>query len=324
MPQVSVVIAARNAARHLSEAIASVQAQTFSDLELIVVDDASEDRTPDLVERHASADGRVRLVRRDEPGGPYAAAMSGIADAQGRYLARIDADDVAPANRLAHQVAQLESTGAGASTGAWRTMSANGIASHRIRRVSSRSNRVLAWRLGLESGLAHGTMMIELALFHELGGYRPRRVAEDYRLWSKLTQRGALSVTDEVLLHYRLHPEQIVAAPGASTDRLRIENRQEHLREMTGGDWTEAEVVGLRRVGTPMQQRREVGVGIRALERWSRSWRADPAASASDRAELHAGERLLALRHLRWNPTRSTPPTVMRALATSLRPPGRP
>ena len=99
-PTVTVLTAVRNGAAHLAETIASVQAQTFGDWEYVIVDDGSTDDTVAIIERHAADDPRIRLVRRADSGGPFAAANTGLAEARGDYVARIDADDIALPRRL--------------------------------------------------------------------------------------------------------------------------------------------------------------------------------------------------------------------------------
>ncbi len=94
-PEFSVVIPTYGRAKLLNEAIASVLAQSFTDFECIVVDDASPD-PPQL-----PGDDRVRLVAREHNGGPAAARNSGIAAATGRYLAYLDDDDLWVPDRLA-------------------------------------------------------------------------------------------------------------------------------------------------------------------------------------------------------------------------------
>lgn len=92
MVEVAVIIPAYNAERTLERALESVRNQTFSDLEVVVVDDGSTDGTAALVERIASADPRVRLIRQANAKA-YAARVRGIRGSNSRYVAFLDADD---------------------------------------------------------------------------------------------------------------------------------------------------------------------------------------------------------------------------------------
>lgn len=93
MPRVSVIIPAFNAAALIGGAVASAQAQTQGEIEIIVVDDASTDDTAAVVERLAGQDKRLRLVRMQRNGGPGAARNAGLDAARGEWIALLDADD---------------------------------------------------------------------------------------------------------------------------------------------------------------------------------------------------------------------------------------
>ena len=101
---VSVVVGAFNAAPYIGETIESVLAQTHRPLELIVVDDGSDDGTGDVVQRYGDA---VQLLRQERQGNG-GARNSGVARAQGPYLAFLDADDRFTPTKVAHQLALLD------------------------------------------------------------------------------------------------------------------------------------------------------------------------------------------------------------------------
>ncbi|MGH9201995.1 MAG: glycosyltransferase family 2 protein, partial [Vicinamibacterales bacterium] len=82
-PLVTVLTAVRNGARYLPQTISSIRSQTVSDWEYVIVDDASEDDTTDMVEQAMVEDPRIRLLRRETRGGPYIAANEGLAVARG-------------------------------------------------------------------------------------------------------------------------------------------------------------------------------------------------------------------------------------------------
>jgi glycosyltransferase involved in cell wall biosynthesis len=110
-PEVSVLVPAFNAARYLEEAVSSALVQDGPTLEVIVVDDGSEDSTPSVTAQLAGADPRVRTFTAPH-GGTGAARNLGLLLARGRYVAPLDADDVWPPGRLDAQVKAMESSGA--------------------------------------------------------------------------------------------------------------------------------------------------------------------------------------------------------------------
>ena len=93
-PSISVLLPIRNGAVYLSECIDSLKAQTFDDFEVLAVDDGSTDRTPQILAQWASEDRRVVVTSR-APMGITAALEAGRLRARGRYLARMDSDDIA-------------------------------------------------------------------------------------------------------------------------------------------------------------------------------------------------------------------------------------
>jgi len=110
--RVSVIIAAYNVEKYIARAIASVQAQTCEDWEIVVVDDASTDRTCDVVEELASRDARIRLLRHKSNQGPGAARNTAIDVAQGEWIAVLDADDACRPERLEKMLGAATHTGA--------------------------------------------------------------------------------------------------------------------------------------------------------------------------------------------------------------------
>ena len=111
-PAVTVVIPAWNAAAFIDEALASLAAQTLADWEALVIDDVSSDDTASRVAAFAARDPRVRALRQSVNAGPSAARNRGFAEARGRYVALLDADDAYEPTRLSDLVALAERHGA--------------------------------------------------------------------------------------------------------------------------------------------------------------------------------------------------------------------
>ena len=107
-PTVSVVMPVYNTEAYLADAIGSILAQTFTDWELICVDDGSSDCSLDVLRRYERADSRIRVISRSNTG-VARARNEGMALARGRYIAAMDSDDVALAERLRRQVDYMES-----------------------------------------------------------------------------------------------------------------------------------------------------------------------------------------------------------------------
>jgi len=106
-PLVSIVMPSHNREKFIGEAIDSMLCQTFSDFELIIVDDGSDDNT--LLEIKKFKDLRIKVLQHEVNQGNYVARNTGMAIAKGRYIAVMDSDDIALPNRLQLQVDFLNS-----------------------------------------------------------------------------------------------------------------------------------------------------------------------------------------------------------------------
>jgi len=106
IPHVTVLMPVYNAARFLRPAIDSIFAQTFTDFELLIIDDGSIDETDVIIRSYA--DERIRIITHEENKGIIASLNEGIAESKGDYIARHDGDDISRADRLALQVAFLD------------------------------------------------------------------------------------------------------------------------------------------------------------------------------------------------------------------------
>ena len=107
IPKVSVIIATYNRAALLPRAVNSVLAQTYTDYEIIIIDDCSSDDTQEVI--RAFTDPRIRVIRHGTNRGAAAARNTGIDQARGKYIAFLDDDDECTPNRLADQVSVLDS-----------------------------------------------------------------------------------------------------------------------------------------------------------------------------------------------------------------------
>ncbi len=299
-PTITVLTCVRNGAQYIAETIESVRAQTFGDWEYVLVDDASDDETPRIIAEHASLDGRVRYVRRETAGGPYVAANHGLDVATGRYVMRIDADDLATPERMAVQLAYLErSPGIRACLGAWRSIDGAGTPSGQIRRLPSTSQRVLRWSLCVVSGVVHSTALVERAAFEEVGRYAPYPTSADLKLWCDLSRREWLGATDDLVAFYRRHDEQITNVRTGVQRQYAWKILQEHLGALTDEPWSLDDVAAVFAPGR--WDRTSFRHGSEMLDRWERAWRSDHHLTDADRRELRTLTLRVRLRHIRMN-----------------------
>jgi glycosyltransferase involved in cell wall biosynthesis len=208
MPLVSVLVPVRDEAPFLAESLKSLSGQTLSDLEVVVVDDGSEDGSAEIAERHARADARVRVIRQERLG-LVAALERARSEAHGALLARHDGDDVALPERLEAQVEALLAEG----------LAACGCGIEYFPSATEGARQYAEWLNGLvtveaaardvfvECPIAHPALVARREAIEAIGGYRERGWAEDYdlvlRLWT-----GGLPFRNigRVLVRWRDHP----------------------------------------------------------------------------------------------------------------------
>lgn len=108
-PLISVILPVYNGEKYLADAIESILTQTFTDFELLVVDDGSQDGSAEIVRKYAKRDERIRLLQHESNQGHAAARNSGLEAAQGKFIAAMDADDISLPERLRKQVDFMQS-----------------------------------------------------------------------------------------------------------------------------------------------------------------------------------------------------------------------
>jgi glycosyltransferase involved in cell wall biosynthesis len=207
VPVVSVVMPVRDEERYVGAAVRSIFEQTLGDLELIVVDDGSTDDTSDVLAALAQDDPRLIVVRR-EGEGIVAALNAGVAHARGRYLARMDGDDISMPARLERQVEELDSR------------PRLGVLGTRVRYIDGEGKAIgswdvpvgaalVRWSLAFGTPLAHPSVVIRRDLLAAAPYTDAAPHAEDYDLWVRLAALGELDNLRATLLERRVHGESV-------------------------------------------------------------------------------------------------------------------
>ena len=202
MVQVSVVMAAFNNAETIEESVRSVFAQTFDEWELLIVDDGSADSTLKIAQGLSSLDDRVRVLEMPSNGGSAAARNRAIANAEGQYVAVLDADDICMPLRLEKQVDALQADNDLAATASqlaeFGTWGGPEVARWPvdIRQIQHRQSTY-------QMPLPHPSAMFRIEILRAVGGYDETcRRAQDYALFLKLRDQKVNCLPD-VLVHYR-------------------------------------------------------------------------------------------------------------------------
>lgn len=208
-PRVSVILPVYNAGRYLDAAVGSILNQTFTDLELIVIDDGSTDGSTDTLRAHDARDARIKLVCRENRG-LVATLGELIALASGDLLARMDADDIALPERLETQVAFMEANPLVVCIGGGIIL----IDEHdqELHHPPPVTGDAHVQRSALEGRMpiCHPAAMFRAEAIAKAGGYRPEAYpSEDLDLWLRLGEIGRLDNVPQAILRYRVHEASV-------------------------------------------------------------------------------------------------------------------
>lgn len=204
-PLVSVILPAKNCGRYLEEAVGSVLAQTFPDFELIIIDDHSTDESIGALEVD---DGRVTIFK--NPGAGLIDALNyGAGRARGKFLARMDGDDVCDPLRIERQLDYFRVNEDVGIAGTLVSIFSDDGVGGGYRVYEKWVNSVVTTEqinrsIFIESPLPHPSVMMRRDVFENLGGYRDMGWPEDYDLWLRAYEAGVgMGKAPEVLLRWR-------------------------------------------------------------------------------------------------------------------------
>jgi glycosyltransferase involved in cell wall biosynthesis len=209
-PAVSVLMPVYDAGRFLAPAVESILAQTFSDFELIAIDDGSRDGSGEVLAEFAARDSRIRVFTQENRG-IVATLNRALELARAPLVARMDADDLSRPDRFARQIEYLtEHPAVAAVSGAMDYIDESGA--YLRTAVFPTSPATIATELLHRPCVCHAPVMTRTAVLRSLGGYRQQvQYAEDYDLFLRMSEVAQIANLPDVLYAVRLHPVTISA-----------------------------------------------------------------------------------------------------------------
>lgn len=232
LPLVSVVMPVFNAGVYLSEAIDSILNQTFSDFELIIINDGSTDDSLNLLKEYEGLDARIVLISRENRG--LVSTLNEAVDlARGTWLARMDQDDISIPHRFERQLAWLEAADAD-MCGSWAKLF--GTKDTRILK-HAQTDAAIKLELLFGTPFAHPAVMMKTEYLKQLRYDKAWEKCEDYDLWERAARAGwKMGNIPEVLLLYRQHADQLSSKSFVSQQQLTQKIRRRYWLHCFGAE----------------------------------------------------------------------------------------
>ena len=206
-PRISVLLPVYNNVQYLKKAVLSILQQSFTNFEMILIDDGSSDGTEHLVQQLAEQDARIRLVQRPNKG-LIASLNEGINLVRSPFIARMDADYFSFINRLSIQYTYMTDHPDVVAVGSYIKFMDSQDRMYRKKFFSSGQKLLDDFRWGCP--LVHPAVMMRTDAVQKIGGYSPEfPSAEDYALWLRMLSFGRMDTIPQVLLAYRVHGQSI-------------------------------------------------------------------------------------------------------------------
>lgn len=209
---VSVVMSNWNGSQYLRESIESMLNQSYRDFEYLLLDDGSTDSSKDIIREYAAKDPRIVMVLADQNVGLTRTLNKGIAMAKGKYIVRMDSDDVSELTRIEKQVSFMEKpenarVGVCGSYCSIIDKAGKQVAVKKFPTTDQEIRKAIWYR----NPIQHSSAIIRKEAIVAVGDYHEEFLqSEDFELWLRIGTKYEFRNIPEVLLRYRIHGENIV------------------------------------------------------------------------------------------------------------------
>lgn len=222
-PLATVLIPVYNAQSHLDQALESIKNQSFANFECFVIDDGSIDESRKIVEKYVKNDNRFRLIKHKSNQGLIFSLNEGLSKAKGKYIVRMDADDISTIDRLKTQVGYMEKNTDIGICGSWIKV----FGFHNYIWKTSVNHDEIVCKMIFECPIAHPSIIMRKSSLDKNNLRYPNRYkhAEDYAFWMLASRKIKFANIPKVLLKYRTHKKQI-----GQTQRNHQESASQKIR----------------------------------------------------------------------------------------------
>lgn len=218
---ISVVMSVFNGEKYLREAIESILEQTYKDFQFVIVNDGSTDSSLEIMREYQKKDQRIKIINQENTG--LAKALNrGIKQAKGKYIARMDADDISKPDRLDKQIEFLENNPNCVALGTQSYVIDNDGNELFITNLPTEKKTIKENYLPARNPFYHGSVMFRKDSYIEVNGYNEDIIhfIEDLILWNNLSDIGELQNLSDALYVHRIQPNSLATRPKKIEKRL--------------------------------------------------------------------------------------------------------
>lgn len=227
-PKISVVMPVYNAQAYLQEAIESILNQTFTYFEIIIVDGSSTDKSYEIIQKYAKADIRIVAIKTEKNLGLIKTLNMAIGIAKGKYIARMDADDISLPDRLIKQFDYMENNPEIGISGGTMQIIDNKGKSIGVRKYHLNDEQIRK-NIFRYSPFSHPLIIIRRAILDKSGFYDQNyNHAEDYELYFRIGEYSKFGNLDATLLKYRVHNNSITISKIQKMEAMTLEIREKY------------------------------------------------------------------------------------------------
>jgi len=228
IPAISVIMPVYNAEAYLHEAIESILNQTFADFEFIIIDDCSTDESYEIIKKYAKLDRRIVVLRNYENLKLSKTLNKAIKISKGKYVARMDADDISMPDRLKKQFDYMENNSEiGISGGTMQIIDFEGkVTGKRKYHMKDKDIRKNIFRY---SPFSHPLIIIRKAVLSKAGFYnQDYNPAEDYEFYFRVGKYAKFGNLEDFLLKYRVHKNSMTISKIQKMEAMTLEIRKKY------------------------------------------------------------------------------------------------
>jgi glycosyltransferase involved in cell wall biosynthesis len=301
-PLLSVVMPVYNSEDYLTLAVESILNQTFSDFEVIIIDDGSTDKTAEILDRYR--DRRIIHLQNEKYLGLARSLNRGLTNARGKFIARMDADDISLPRRFELQVRHAEAHPEIGLLGGWAELIDDNGKHLGVWRVPT-SPALVKWANLFSDSLIHPSVIIRRSVIERVGFYSARALhAEDYDLWCRICFETEIANLPEVLIRHRVHSGSVSVQHSKRQEQTSVSVARSAISRVLGYDISLETATWLHRTVRrfPLQTGDQVRSVALLIEALLKSYASKFCLNASDKriVSMDAAERMLRLSRINF------------------------